>query len=173
MSYSVHAYLTDTKKVSSVYGSKSQNIFNELSTKFKNGLEDLDNYFSDIINSQQNAFEVLKDIINGQIRFSDIPFMYGYIYEKICEYFGEEIYDAENNWELDTQSAFIPIPLSPDFPYIISIERENLKDKKRKYLSLKQGEGIGGYDYEEEISDLAYILDKAIEKSKDLVIFVY
>ena len=173
MSYSVHAYLTDAKKVSSVFGSCDQKIFNELSLSLKNDFEDLDNYFSDQVNSQKNAFDVLKDIINGKIRFPDIPFIYGYVYEKICEHFGNEIYNAENIWELDNQSVFIPIPLSTDFPYIISIEKYQLQEKREKFLSLKEGEGIGDYDYEEEMSDLAFIFDEAIEKSKDLVICIY
>jgi hypothetical protein len=173
MSYYVHAYLTDAKKAASVYGSKDRNIFNELSVSFKNDLESLDNYFSDELNPQKNASEVLKDIVDGHTRFPDIPFMYGYIYEKICEYCGEEIYNAENIWESGEQSAFIPIPLSDNFPHIVSIEKHRLQDKKKTFLSLKKGEGIGYLDYEEEMDDLTFILDEAIEKSKDSVIFVY
>jgi hypothetical protein len=173
MSYSVHAYLTDAKKVASIYGSKNRNILNELSISLKDDLESLDNYFSDELNPQKKASEVLKDIIDGRTRFLDIPFMYGYIYEKICNYCGEEIYNAENIWELEEQSTFIPIPLSSDFPHIISIDKHRLQDKKKTFLSLKEGEGIGDHDYEEEMDDLTFILDEAIEKSKDLVIFVY
>jgi hypothetical protein len=173
MSYSVYAYLTDAKKVSSVYGSKNQTIFNELSVALKSDLENLNTDFSDTIRFQKDAFEVLKDIVCGKISFPDISFMYGYVYEKICEYFGEQIYNAENIWELDKQSAFIPIPFSCNFPFIISIEKDQLKNKKREFLSLKKGEGIGDCDYEEEINDLTYILDEAIEKSKDLIICVY
>jgi hypothetical protein len=173
MSYSVHAYLTDAKKVTSLYGSKNQNTLNELSVLLKNDLDSMDNYFSDNMNPPENAFEVLKDFINGVVRFPDIPFMYGYVYEKICEYCGEEIYNAENLWEPDEQSTFVPIPFSADFPYIISIEKHQLQDKKKKYLSLKEGEGIGDYDYEEEMEDLTFILDEAIEKSSDLVLCVY
>jgi hypothetical protein len=173
MSYYVHAYLTDAKKVSSVYGSKSHDIFNELSFSLKNDLENLNNYFSDSINPQRNAFDVLKDIVNGKVNYPDIPFMYGYVYEKVCEYFGEEIYNSENIWQLDKQSVFIPIPLSSYFPYIISINSNSIQVKKKQYLSLKEGQGIGDYDYEEEIEDLKFIFDEAIEKKKDLLICVY
>ncbi|GHT64773.1 hypothetical protein AGMMS50239_23110 [Bacteroidia bacterium] len=173
MSYSVYAYLTDANKVASIYGSKNQKIFDELSASMKNDWENLDNYFSDKLNPQKNILAVLNDIINSNIRFSDIPFMYGYVYEKICEYYGNLIYNTENLWELEEQSAFIPIPFSTGFPHIISIRKTHLKDKKKKFLSLKEGEGIGDYDYEQEIDDLTYILDEAIEKSKDLIICVY
>ncbi len=44
-----------------------------------------------------------------------MAFMYGYVYEKVCEYYGRIIYNAENLWQLDEQSSFIPIPLSDDF----------------------------------------------------------
>jgi hypothetical protein len=100
MSYSVYAYLTDAKKMTSVYGSENQNIFDELSSSLRDDLNSLDNYFSDSMTPPENAFEVLKDFINGVVRFPDTPFMYGYIYEKICEYYGERIYNAENLWEL-------------------------------------------------------------------------
>jgi hypothetical protein len=46
-------------------------------------------------------------------------------------------------------------------------------DKKKKFLALKEGKGIGDYDYKEEIEDLTFILDEAIEKSSDLVLCVY
>jgi hypothetical protein len=173
MSYSIHAYLTDSEKVTSVYGSGNQNIFDELYTSLKNDLDSLDNYFSDSLEPPENAFEVLKDFINGVVRFPNIPYMYGYVYEKICEYYGEEIYNAEYLWELEAQSAFVPILFSADFPHIISIKKHQLQDKKKKYLSLKEGEGIGDYDYNEEIEDLIFILDTAIEKSSDLVLYVY
>jgi hypothetical protein len=173
MSYSVYAYLTDAQKVSSVYGSKSREIYNELSRSLKNDLEDLNGYFSKDTGPVQNASEVLKDLINGKIRFPDIPHMYGYVYEKICEYFGRQIYASENMWELEKQSAFMPIPFSAHFPYIISIKKSRLDEKKKKFLSLKEGEGIGDYDYDEETGDLTYILDEAIEQSKDLVICMY
>jgi hypothetical protein len=173
MGYSVYAYLTDAKKVSSIYGSKDQSVLNELLASLKEDLEDLDNSFPDEINPHKNAAEVLKDIVSGKVSFRDIPFMYGYVYEKICEYFGKQIYVAENIWELEEQSAFIPIPFSDDFPYIISIEKTQLKDKKRKFCSLQEGEGIGDSDYEEEMEDLKYIMDEAIEQNMDLLICVY
>ncbi|MDR0574162.1 MAG: hypothetical protein LBG96_09075 [Tannerella sp.] len=171
MSYYVYAYLTDANKVSSVFSSNDPNIYEALSTSLKDDLGNLDNYFSEYTNAQKNVSEVLKDIINGEVRFPDIPFMYGYVYEKICEYFGEQIYNAEYIWELEEQSAFIPIPFSTDFPYIISVEKYRLQEKKSKFIALKYG--IGNCDYEEEIKDLTYILDKAIEESRDLVICVY
>jgi hypothetical protein len=173
MSYSVHAYLTDAKKVMSVFGSKSQSVLNELSAALREELDSLDSYFADDVNPQKNAAEALKDIVNGEIRFHDIPYMYGYVYEKICEYYGKDIYSDENLWELDRQNAFIPIPFSSDFPHIISVEKEKLKYKKRQYLALEEGNGIGDSDYEEEISDLTFIFDEAIEQAMDLAICVY
>ena len=173
MSYSVYACLTDAKKVSSIYGAKNQNLIGELSAAIKSELDNLDDYFADTLSPQQNAFEVLKDIVDGRISFPEIPFMYGYVYEKICEYFGVQIFNAEYLWELEEQSAFIPIPFSPDFPHIISIEKAQLKEKKEKFLALQVGSGIGDCDYEEEINDLTYIFDEAIEQYKDLIICTY
>lgn len=96
-----------------------------------------------------------------------------YVYETICEYYGRIIYNAENLWQLDEQSTFIPIPLSDSFPYIISIPVSELEIKKQQYTALEAGNGIGDYDYEEEMDDLNFIFDEAIEAQKDLIITVY
>ena len=173
MSYSVYAYLTDADQVRKVYDSHDSQLLNQLSSSQKNGLNELNEYFRNDINTSKDAFAVLTDIINGEIRFPEIAFMYGYVYEKICEHYGVMIYNAENVWELDKQSAFIPIPFSDNFPYIISIPVSELEAKKEKYNTLKEGDGIGDYDYDQEMDDLNFIFDEAIEAQKDLVIMVY
>ena len=173
MSYSVYAYLTDADQVRKVYGSHDLKMLSHLSSSLKNGLNELNEYFRSDINTSKDAFDVLTDIVNGEIRLPEIAFMYGYVYEKICEHCGVMIYNAENVWELDKQSAFIPIPFSNNFPYIISIPVSELEAKKGKYNTLKEGDGIGGYDYDQEMDDLNFIFDEAIEAQKDLVIMVY
>ena len=121
MSYSVCAYLTEADKVKSVYGARDNLLLNQLKAALKPGLDSLNDYFSDSLNMDMDAYAVLADIVNGEIRYPEIAFMYGYVYEKICNHYGTQIYCAENLWQLDSQSTFIPIPLSEDFPYIISL----------------------------------------------------
>ena len=161
MSYSVCAYLTEADKVKSVYGARDNLLLNQLKAALKPGLDSLNDYFSDSLNTDMDAYAVL------------IASMYGYVYEKICNHFGTQIYCAENLWQLDSQSTFIPIPLSDDFPYIISIPVSELESKRMEYNSLEEGNGIGDYDYEQEMDDLNFIFDEAIEAQKDLVIMVY
>ena len=173
MSYSVCAYLTEADKVKSVYGVRDNLLLNQLKTALKPGLDCLSDYFSDNLNTDMDAYAVLADIVNGEIRYPEIAFMYGYVYEKICNHYGTQTYCAENLWQLDSQSTFIPIPLSDDFPYIISIPVSELESKRTEYNSLEEGNGIGDYDYEEEMDDLNFIFDEAIEAQKDLVIMVY
>lgn len=173
MSYYIHAYLIDSDKVKSVYGSHDMDLLNHLASLLKEKLDGLNNYFGSEISPSEDAYSVLADIVNGEKRSPHIAFMYGYVYEKICEYYGRIIYNAENLWQLDEQSAFIPIPFSDDFPYIISIPVAELENKKRQYTALEEGNGIGDYDYEEEMDDLNFIFDEAIEAQKDLVITVY
>ena len=48
-----------------------------------------------------------------------------------------------------------------------------LEIKKQQYTALEAGNGIGDYDYEEEMDDLNFIFDEAIEARKDLIITVY
>lgn len=173
MSYSVIAYLIDAEKVSSVYGSEKEVLYEKLKTKLHEDLERLDNLPGANSLKGYDAKAILKDIIEGVIRHPEMAYMYGYVYEQLCAYYGELIYSNENLWELDKQSAFIPIPFSEDFPHIISIKKECLEEKKAAYLSLEKGKGIGDYDYEEEMEDLEDIFDTAIEKQKDLVICCY
>ena len=162
MSYSVCAYLTEADRVKSVYGTCDNLLLNQLKAALKQELDSLNDYFSDRLSTNMGAYAALADIVNGKIRYPEMAFLYGYVYEKICNHYGTQIYCAENLWQLDSQSTFIPIPLSDDFPYIISI-----------YSSLQEGNGIGDYDYEQEMDDLNFIFDEAIEVQKDLVIMVY
>lgn len=173
MSYSVIAYLTDADKVSSVYGSNDDALYEKLKTEFHEDLEAIDSIPESKSGDRQGAEAILKDIIEGVIRQPQSAYMYGYVYELLCACYGEMIYSNENLWELDEQSAFIPIPFAEDFPHIISIKKECLEEKKAIYTSLEEGEGIGDYDYEEEMEDLEDIFDTAIEKQKDLVICCY
>lgn len=173
MSYSVCAYLIEADKVRSVYGACDNQLINKLKVALKQELDCLNDSFSNSLNTDKDAYAVLADIVNGKIRYPEIAFMYGYVYEKICNHYGTQIYCAENLWQLDSQSTFIPIPLSSDFPYIISIPVSELESKRTEYTSLKEGNGIGDYDYEQEMDDLNFIFDEAFEAQKDLVIMVY
>ena len=173
MSYSVYAYLTEVDKVKPIYGACDDLLINQLKASLKQELDRLNDYFSDSLNTDKDAYAVLADIVNGEIRFPEITFMYGYVYETICCHYGKQIYNAENLWQLDHQSTFIPIPLSDDFPYIISIPVHELESKREEYMSLQEGDGIGDYDYEQEMDDLNFIFDEAVEAQKDLVIMVY
>jgi len=163
MSYSVYAYLTDADKVKSVYGACDNLLINQLKIALKQELDSLNDYFSDSLNTDKDAYAALADIVNGEIRYPEIAFMYGYVYEKICNHYGTQIYCAENLWQLDSQSTFIPIPLSDDFPYIISIPVSDLESKRTEYTSLQEGNGIGDYDHEQEMDDLNFIFDEAVE----------
>ena len=135
MSYSVCAYLTEADKVKSVYGTCDNQLINQLKVALKQELDTLNDYFSDSLNTDKDAYAALADIVNGEIRYPEIAFMYGYVYEKICNHYGTQIYCAENLWQLDSQSTFIPIPLSSDFPYIISIPVSDLESKRTEYTS--------------------------------------
>ena len=173
MSYNVYACLTDAGKIKAAYGSRDTALLSQLASSLKKELDELNEYFSDSLNTDKDACVALVDIVNGEIRYPEIAFMYGYVYEKICSHYGKQIYDAENLWQLDSQSTFIPIPLSDDFPYIISIPVSELESKRKEYTLLQEGDGIEDYDYEQEMNDLNFIFDEAIEAQKDLVIIVY
>ena len=134
MSYCINAYLTDAKKVIYAYGSKNKQIFNRLYQSLKDSFDQIDSSFPNRINYKNNSYAILEYIVNGKIQFPEVPYMYGYVYEKICEFYGCPIFSDEYIWQLDNQSAFIPIPFSREFPYIISIGTKSLQHKKVQYL---------------------------------------
>ena len=86
MSYSVCVYLTEVDKVKSVYGACDNLLLNQFKAALKPGLDSLNDYFSDSLNTDMDAYAVLADIVNGEIRYPEIAFMYGYVYEKICNH---------------------------------------------------------------------------------------
>lgn len=81
MSYSVCAYLTEADKVKSVYGTCDNQLINQLKVALKQELDTLNDYFSDSLNTDKDAYAALADIVNGEIRYPEIAFMYG-IYMK-------------------------------------------------------------------------------------------
>ena len=69
MSYSVCAYLTEADKVKSVYGACDNLLLNQLKTELKQELDSLNDYFSDRLNTDMDAYAALADIVNGKIRY--------------------------------------------------------------------------------------------------------
>ena len=173
MDYSVHAYLTDAKKIEAVFGSKSGSVLEEIKAKYHRDLECCNDTFEDDITPQKDAFTVLSDIVRGRITCPELDFLYGYVYELVCKFYGKAIYSAPGLWSFAERSTFVPIPQNKGFPYIISIPASELESRKQKYKVLKKGQGIGDYDYEQEMDDLNFIFDEAVEAQKDLVIMVY
>ena len=64
----------------------------QLVEKLSQDLDVLNSDFEDIINASDNAHAVLKDILNGEIRFPKLAFLYGYVYERLCKYYGETVH---------------------------------------------------------------------------------
>ena len=76
MSYSVYAYLTDADKVKSVYGACDNLLINQLKIALKQELDSLNDYFSDSLNTDKDAYAALADIVNGEIRYPEIAFRF-------------------------------------------------------------------------------------------------
>ncbi|ARS42233.1 hypothetical protein CA265_22260 [Sphingobacteriaceae bacterium GW460-11-11-14-LB5] len=181
MSYSVQCYLCEAIKIKELYASKNQASFEKLSRALSEELNGLDNDFEDEIDSRKNAKEILRDFINGEVRFPDLAFMYGYVYEKICEYYGELIsppsgdFSTAYYWSLnkETYKIFVPIPTPEDFPEIYSISTSELLNESYRFLSGPKRENIDQEYLESEKEDFRFAFDKAIQQNKDLVFFLY
>lgn len=76
MSYSVCAYLTDADKVKSVYGACDTAMLNRLMAALKQELDRLNDYFSDSLSAGKDAYAVLADIVDGEIRHPEMAFLW-------------------------------------------------------------------------------------------------
>jgi hypothetical protein len=176
MSYYVSSYLTDADKIKSVFSSKSILVFEQLKAKLNDELEDLNNNFESELEGQQKSQEILQDIINGEIRFPNLNFLYGYVYISLCETFGEQFFtDADDVparyfWLVAPEnSAFITIPFSDDFPQIVSIAKEDLIAQKKFFFDTQHNPNHKN-EYPEDIEAFEQIFDTAIKANKDLVL---
>ena len=59
MSYSVCVYLTEADKVKSVYGACDNLLLNQLKAALKPGLDSLNDYFCDSLNTDMDAYALL------------------------------------------------------------------------------------------------------------------
>lgn len=180
MGYYVQSYLTDSDEIKKVYGSKNKTLLSSLLKKLSKELNELNDYFEDKLSDKINSQEILTDFINGEIRFPELDFMYGYVYEKMCEHYGKQVsppndeYSTDYYWNIDkTPQAFVNIPFTNDFPEIYSISKNELKLEKDRFLALKNIEGIDKEDLKMDKEDFRFIFNKAIKENKDLVFFVY
>jgi hypothetical protein len=176
MGYYISSYLTDANKVKSLFGSKDILLFEELKTKLSDNLEDFNNSFEDELEGEQSSEEVLRDIINGEIRFPNLNFLYGYVYISLCETFGEQFFtDADDVsgssfWLVAPENtAFITIPFSDDFPQIVSISKEDLIPQKKFFLDVLNNPDFKN-EYTEDIAAYKQIFETAINANKDLVL---
>lgn len=180
MGYYVSSYLTNAESVRNIFGSKDIVLYEKLTDKFKEGFEKQNDYFSRDLPENVSFGSVLLDIIYGQIRFPNLAFAYGYVYESLCEYCGEKVFPPEGDYSTNyywaitkTPKSFIPIPVTFDFPEIYSISYGDLKTEKQRFLEITEIEGISTEYINLEKEGFAFIFDKAIEEKKDLVFFTY
>lgn len=182
MGYYVTSYLTDSSEIKKLYGSKDEIKLKRLLTDLSEELNSLNEDFDYELTGNENSQEILTDIINGEIRFHNLAFMYGYVYEQLCIYYGKiidppnEEYSTAYYWEIPKKKsykAFIPIPFSNDFPEIYSIDKNNLQTEKDLFLSITKRDGIDEDYLNIEKEDFRFIFDEAITQNKDLVFFLY
>lgn len=174
------SYLTDAEKVKSFYGSKDAAALEELYKALQEDFESLDDFFDGSSEGWQPAREILTDIINGEIRFPKLGYMYSYVYEQLCAYFGGQVfppgeeYSTVYYYEIEKQpTAFIPIPFSNDFPEVYSISKDKLATEKERFLQVQKIDGINDAGLQMEKDDFAFIFDKAIAEQKDLLFMLY
>jgi hypothetical protein len=180
MSLYIQSYLTDAEKVKKVFGCKNKLFFEKILLKLRDDLDDIDADHEEFINFDKNAKSVLLDIINGKIQFEELAFIYVLVYEKLCGVFGEQIYSPNDEYSVPyfqalgiNPSAFIPIPMVKNTPFIYSIPVAKLFKEKQWFLGLTKPDTMSQKDFDMEQSDFAFAFDKAMKENKDLVFSMY
>lgn len=177
MGYYIQAYSVDAAKIKAVWNSKDEALFQTLKTELASSFEDNDAYFE--LDDSNDSTAILKDIINGEINHPELAYLYGYVYEALCNKFGKHVNPKEEDIHLKyleevvaTYSAFIPIPFSSDFPHVLSIATANLKEMKDVFLEVE----FSHYSKEDMAiysAQFKTIFDQAIAEQTDLVLFNY
>ncbi|GAB1858420.1 hypothetical protein MHTCC0001_32570 [Flavobacteriaceae bacterium MHTCC 0001] len=179
MSYSIKAISVDSEKVMKLWNSKNESHLQELITAFETKIKDLNKWFKA---ENIDASLIVRDMVYGEISFPKLNYVYGYVYEWICEKYGRNIEDhiqtadslgisLEYLSEIDhSASAFIPIPVDSisDFPHIISIAHKNLEKKKSDFLNVELDYGNEEYQH-----DFTKIFDYVMKSGTDLVLLNY
>lgn len=113
MSYSVIAYQVDSTKIKALWGSKNFDFVASFKSEYRTELDDL------VDESDEDSADVyqacLMDIVNGEINSDNDSYLYGYLYELLCQKFGEMIeHDEFMSFLGDVTPlnyhGFIPLP---------------------------------------------------------------
>lgn len=171
MGYNVIAYQANAKKIQAFRGSHDKRLLDALLAEFHEDIEYQIDYFGiDFKTYKKHA----TDIVEGKISHDNKPYLYGYIYELLCQKYGKDIESDEFMSFLgeavdDNYLAFIPIPENEDWPEFYSIKFNDLDYARNLFLSNEEDYAQEDY-YIEEINN---IFDTALSNKKDLVFFGY
>lgn len=182
MSYNITCSLIDISELKRICGSKDQKILSSLIDKLEYDLEELDEEYDDYFkNENENAQEILTDIINGEIRFQHLIFLYGYIYQLLCNSNGKEITPPSDEFDVACYWA-VTMGVSKTFgfnyqssnysPEIYCIENSNLEIERAKFLALTEVEGLEDEYLAIAKQDFNFVFEEAIKANKDLAFFL-
>ena len=168
MSYNVVAYQVDENKIASVFGSEDDAFLDRFLSKYKNEIEEQEDDFE-----TQSYTAHLSKIINGELSDDQDNYIYGYLYEMLCQEFGELIeHDAFLSCldEIieDNHKAFIPLPENEDWPEFYSIPFQALALGRQTFLNAQAYANDANY-----IKVVNLIFDTALKNKKDLVFLGY
>jgi len=183
MGYSIQAYSVEAEKVKAEFGSKDQNLYKKLKKVFKDDLAGLDEWFEDELEELDKPIKtenLLQEIIEGKIDHPKLSFLYGYIYELLCQFYGSALRPPHDllavqylEYVFEEYSFFINIPKPDDFPHIISLEQKQFEKAKLAMLGIAL-EGIRrDNSLDEWQEDVKYIFQYCSEKKQELVLFNY
>lgn len=172
MGYNVIAYEVDKSKIEALWGSQNDDFAVYFLDKYEAEIEDL----ADGFEIETIAFKIcIEDIIRGKIsQTSELNYIYGYVYELLCQEFGNAVEPDDFLCYLDeatdeNHKAFIPIPANSDWPEFHSVEHTDLEKRKGSFKDHARQYELDDYYFE----SVDLIFNQALLNKKDLVFFGY
>jgi hypothetical protein len=180
-------YKVKVNKALAFYGSKAHNTAKDIFLKYHDKFKNWDIGISD--QNEGKKFEsrdLLDDICNGKYRFKEDAWLYGYIFEIICDYFGERnLSFSENDVDVNVYAevhpasgeTFFGLPLISDFPSIVCINPNLIDDEIERFRNLSFSNNLKKYFDSDSIakskSRFAKYLEVAKKDKLGVAYFVY
>lgn len=172
MSSDVIAYQVDKSKIEAAWGCQDPNLANRLLIKYESDIGD----YLDEIDVSSDVFQAhLNDMIAGRMSESEEQFLYSYIYELLCQEYGELLETESFMCYLEEATScrmktFFPVPEDEDSGWeIYSVTYEELESARAMFLNNPE-------DYAQEdyyVDEINTIFDTACENKKALVFLGY
>ena len=141
MGYSHNFFALDVGKLKGIFGSKNDELMNQILKEQQEDINDNDAFFEDEIELGEvpNTSTAIRQIFDGNPQMDAEGAIYGYALKIICQHLGEPVWGGEYGVADVTDHPYksnllksgipIPIPEPSDFPMIGHLSLDQIDDE--------------------------------------------